>query len=185
MITALINDIEQFLIAVHNSADEWFDKAENLRQFRPQNQGWTIDEILEHIVLTSYFLLVLIEKGGDKALRNIQNRDLAAELENYTFHRDRLDEIGIHKSFNWFRPEHMAPKGEKSLSEIRTELKEQLQKCQEHLAKMSHGEGVLYKMTMSVNDLGKIDVYEYIYFLGKHIERHIAQMCRNETEFYV
>jgi hypothetical protein len=41
---------------------------------------------------------------------------------------------------------------------------------------LSNGEGALYKTTMSVNSLGKIDVYEYIYFLAQHGRRHIGQM---------
>ncbi|MBN8787104.1 MAG: hypothetical protein J0I84_08435 [Terrimonas sp.] len=48
---------------------------------------------------------------------------------------------------------------------------------------MKNGEGVLYKTTMTVNDLGKIDVYEYIYFLAQHGQRHVTQMEKNEAEF--
>ena len=47
---------------------------------------------------------------------------------------------------------------------------------------MPNGEGVLYQTTMSVNNLGKIDVYEYIYFLARHAQRHLEQMERNERE---
>jgi hypothetical protein len=36
---------------------------------------------------------------------------------------------------------------------------------------------------MTVNELGKIDVYEYIYFLGQHGQRHIIQMQKNLIEF--
>jgi hypothetical protein len=36
---------------------------------------------------------------------------------------------------------------------------------------------------MTVNGLGKIDVYEYIYFLARHAQRHITQMVGNEIEF--
>lgn len=36
---------------------------------------------------------------------------------------------------------------------------------------------------MIVNNLGKIDVYQYIYFLSQHAQRHIAQMERNEGEY--
>jgi hypothetical protein len=179
----LISEIEHFLINVQTKVDHWFDKPVDLRRFRPQNQGWTIDEILGHIALTSHFLLIIIEKGAVKALKNVQNKDLQVELQHYDFQRDRLNEIGIYKSFAWIRPAHMEPKGDKSLSEIRLTLKQQLQQCQNILDKLKYGEGVLYKTTMTVNQLGKIDVYEYLYFLGKHAERHIEQMRRNELEF--
>lgn len=36
---------------------------------------------------------------------------------------------------------------------------------------------------MTVNNLGKIDVYEYIYFLAQHGRRHLTQMQKNEEEY--
>ena len=147
------------------------------------NGGWTIDEILEHIKLTNHFLLILIEKGSRKALLNSSQLDLQTELQNYVFHSDKLTEVGLHKSFEWIRPEHMEPKGDTSLDDIRQGLKAQLKQCLDCLDQLKNGEGVLYKTTMTVNDLGKIDVYEYIYFLSQHGLRHIAQMEKNELEY--
>lgn len=77
----------------------------------------------------------------------------------------------------------MEPTGNKLLAEVRHQLKEQVHQCLAILAKLSNGEGVLYKTTMSVNNLGKLDVYEYIYFLAQHARRHIMQMEKNEFEF--
>lgn len=183
LIHALIQEIDTFLQAIYKEADTWFDKAESLRKYVPEDNAWSIDEILEHIVLTNKYLLILVEKGTNKALRNVQNKDLAVELEDYVFHKDRLDEVGFYKSFVWVRPEHMQPKGEKKLADIRDELDTQVLRCRCYLAQLKNGEGILYKTTMSVNQLGKIDIYEYIYFLGKHIERHIQQMKKNELAF--
>ena len=47
---------------------------------------------------------------------------------------------------------------------------------------MKNGEGLLGKTTMTVNELGKINVYECIYFLSLHAQRHITQMINNELE---
>lgn len=77
----------------------------------------------------------------------------------------------------------MEPKGAKSLSEVREQLKGQVSQCFETLEKLKNGEGCLYKTTMSVNNLGKIDVYEYICFLAQHGQRHVTQMARNEQEY--
>jgi hypothetical protein len=182
-IKELIKEIKDFLNVTFESIDLWFDKDENLRQYKPQNSGWTIDQILEHIGLTNHFLLILIDKGTNKALANTSKLDIEEELKTYTFHRDKLTEVGLYKSFNWIRPEHMEPKSEKTLTEVRQQLKEQLSICLTYLDRLKNGEGVLYKTTMSVNELGKIDVYEYIYFLAQHGQRHITQMTKNETEF--
>jgi hypothetical protein len=182
-IQAIIKEIQSFLGDSFSTVDKWFDKEPQLRSYKPTNGGWTIDQILEHIALTNHFLLILIDKGTNKALQNINNIDLEDALQNYVFHKDKLTEVGLYRSFDWIRPEHMEPKGEKTLNEVRIQLKEQLGQCIDCLEKLKNGEGVLYKTTMTVNDLGKIDVYEYIYFLGQHAHRHVTQMEKNEFEF--
>ena len=182
-IKSIIQKIENPLIGVFGGVDQWFDKPETLKHYKPSSNGWTISEILEHIALTSHFLLKLIDKGAAKALKNIHHLDLETELSDYHFEETKLAEIGIHKSFPWMRPEHMEPTGIKPETEVRLEIKSQLERCLNHLKNMPDGQGVLYKTTMVVNDLGKIDVYEYLYFLAKHGERHLAQMQRNEVEY--
>lgn len=179
----IILEIKDSLHDTFGRIDDWFDKSADLRQYQPKNGGWSIDQILEHIGLTNHFLLILIEKGTKKALLNADGLDIQASLEDYQFHRDKLTEIGLHKSFTWIRPEHMEPKGERSLAEIRHQLKDQLNQCLICLDKLKNGEGVLFKTSMSVNDLGKIDVYEYIYFLAQHGQRHLTQIGNNEEEF--
>lgn len=179
----IIIEIKDFLELTFKSIDLWFDKDAELRSYKPQNGGWTIDQILEHIGLTNHFLLILIDKGTNKALANISKLDINEALINYDLQRDKLTEVGLHKSFNWIRPEHMEPKAEKTVVQVRQQLKKQVTQCLDNLEKLKNGEGVLYKTTMTVNDLGKIDVYEYIYFLAQHGQRHITQMTKNETEF--
>jgi hypothetical protein len=182
-IVTLITEIKEALHSSFNEIDQWFDKAADLRAFRPARGSWTINEVLEHIALTNHFLLILIDKGTQKALNNITGADLQHTLSQYTFHRDKLTEVGLHQSFEWIRPEHMEPKGEKTMPEVRALLHDQLHRCIGYLDQLKNGEGVLYKTTMSVNALGKIDVYEYIYFLAQHGNRHITQMQKNEAEF--
>jgi hypothetical protein len=181
-INIVINEIKDTLTTVFAEVDKWFDKPVEVRHYRPVDNGWTINQILEHISLTSYYLLKLIDKGAVKSLKNVNGLDLATELNNYTFEREKLDKIGIYKSFAWIRPQHMEPTGNVSLEEIRNTIIEQKNKCMGYLDSMPNGEGMLYQTSMSVNNLGKIDVYEYIYFLAKHAQRHIEQMERNEKE---
>jgi len=182
-IEKVISDIKILLVDTFATIDTWFDMNAELRNYRPVSNGWTINEILEHIGLTNHFLLILIDKGTNKALQNVHNIDLKAELQNYVFHLDKLTEVGLHKSFAWIRPEHMEPTGDKRLDEVRSQLKDQVSHCLANLDKLKNGEGALYKTTMTVNNLGKLDVYEYIYFLAQHGQRHITQMQKNESEF--
>jgi hypothetical protein len=89
-IQTIITDIKTFLIDTFATIDTWFDKDIELRNYRPTNGGWTINEILEHIGLTNHFLLILIDKGTTKALQNVHNLDLQTELQNHVFHWDKL-----------------------------------------------------------------------------------------------
>jgi hypothetical protein len=182
-IHTLIAEIRAELVQAFSKTDAWFEEEARVRNFRPANGGWTIDEVLEHISITNHFLLILIEKGAQKAMRKAQTESIEEALKTYVFHRDKLTEVGIHQSFPWIRPEHMEPKGERSTAEVRALLHDQLAKCLSILEQLKNGEGILYKTTMTVNELGKIDVYEYLCFLAQHGERHITQMIKNKNAF--
>ncbi|PWN65022.1 DinB family protein [Chryseobacterium phosphatilyticum] len=178
----LIQEIKTHLTSGFDKVDEWFDKDEKTLNFQPSNGGWTVHQILEHIYLTNFFLLILIEKGSKKAMRNYLNLDLQSEIENYSFSKENFGRIGEYGAFEWIRPEHMEPQGKLSLSEIRNLITQQYHQCLLYLNTMKNGEGVLCKTTMTVNGLGKINVYEYIYFLSLHAQRHLTQMKNNELE---
>ena len=66
------------------------------------------------------------------------------------------------------------PTGNTPLSEVRSEIREQLNRCLIHLELLKNGEGMLYKISMSVNGMGKLDVYQVIYFLALHIKKTFA-----------
>lgn len=183
MIKEVIQHISDVLQNTFNEVYIWFDKSAVLQNYLPKNGGWSITQILEHIGLTNHFLLILIEKGKKKALKNLHNLNLEEELAQYRFGSNKLEDVGKHLSFGWIRPEHMEPNGTKTLSEVKAQLATQLQQCQDALTEMPNGEGILYKTTMTVNELGKIDVYEYIYFLAMHAQRHIEQMEKIEQEW--
>ena len=182
-LTIFIAEINIFLHETFNEIDVWFDKEENIRLYKPKNGVWSIEQILEHIGLTSFYLLKLIEKGTLKALKNPNKAEIKEALSKYEYNKAKLENIGQHKSFAWIRPEHMEPLSKKTPNEVRAELKNQLQDCLNYLEKLKNGEGIMIKTTMTVNDLGKIDVYEYIYFLAQHAARHITQMQKNEAEY--
>ncbi|MDB5234230.1 MAG: hypothetical protein JWR44_1223, partial [Hymenobacter sp.] len=68
--TQLIAEINQKLATDFGQLDGGFAAPAPLRSYRPARGGWTIDEILEHVALTNHYLLILIEKGAAKALKN-------------------------------------------------------------------------------------------------------------------
>lgn len=161
----------------------WFDIGNGLLNYSPGRKKWSIREILEHVCLTNHYLLKLIRKGAAKAIEKAKKEDFTMLLDGYDLDWVKLEPIGIHRSFEWIRPEHMQPGGRMPVHEIRTILELQLQECLLLLNRLQNGEGVLYKTMMSVNNLGKIDVYHYIYFLVQHAKRHLSQIEKMEVEF--
>lgn len=55
-------------------------------------------------------------------------------------------------------------------------MREQQKECLDLLSQMPNGEGSLYLVRMSVNNLGKINMYQWLCFLALHAKRHITQI---------
>ena len=179
----LIN-LKRELIRTFAVVDEWFDKDHTLRCHKPSSGGWSVNEVLEHVMLTNHFLLIIIMKGREKALKKRETLS-GSEIvpENYSLSNSALLEIAQPNAFVWQRPEHHLPSGQKPLYKIRHEIRDQLDECLITLELLPNGEGVLHQTTMSVNNLGKLDVYQYVYFLALHAQRHIKQMDKIKHEF--
>jgi DinB superfamily len=183
MIKDVLQKISKDIETIFDNVNTWFNMADDLLDYIPSNEGWTIRQILEHISLTNHYLLILIRKGARKALERSKNKSFHELALTYDLDWDRLHAIGMHKSFEWNRPAHMEPTGSPLLSEVKITLKSQREECLDILYQMAGGEGILYKTTMTVNHLGKIDVYHYIYFLVQHAKRHLSQMEKIKAEF--
>jgi len=183
MIYNVITRIRDELIKTFDDLFSWFKSEEKLLDYPPANGGWTIRQILEHISLTNHFLLILIRKGAMKSIEIATGSSYTDLLVDYDLDWDKLKLIGEHRSFEWNRPIHMEPTNDVLLIDIKAKLNEQMQECVSLLSQIPNGEGVLYKTMMSVHNLGKIDVYHYIYFLVQHINRHLTQMRKVKTEF--
>lgn len=77
----------------------------------------------------------------------------------------------------------MEPTGSPSSSEVRATLHRQLGECLILLERLDGGIGALCRVTMIVNDLGKIDLYQWLYFLAQHARRHLQQMAAIEESW--
>jgi hypothetical protein len=180
VITILTGEIE----LVFSELMPWFETTGPLRAFRSSGEEWTINQILEHICLVNHYLLILIDKGVQKALKRTDRTKIEREFVRYELSSPLLEDIGINNSFEWKSPQHMVPTGARSPGQIRDDLHEQKARLMDYLVMLKYGEGVLCKTSMSVHSLGKLDVYQYIYFLLKHMRRHIQQMEGIEKEYY-
>lgn len=185
MISDIINKIKIEYDRIFAELDNWFDVDDELLNYPPTGGGWNIRFILEHISLTNHFLLILIRKATAKAIAQSKKADISNLTSDYDLDWNKLKQIGIHQSFNWNRPEHMEPTGVTDLVEVKSTLYRQKNEALSCLNQLKNGEGKLYKTMMTVNNLGKIDVYHYIYFLVQHAKRHIGQMEKIKTEFII
>jgi hypothetical protein len=182
--TTLLTEVKSYLSSTFVLVDRWVEEPAALRAYRPADLGWTVNEVLAHIGLTNHCLLILIQKGIIKALANTQGRDLAAELATYRFPYEKLAAIGTLHGFEWARPDHMEPHlNQLTLPAIRQQLRDQLSQALSYLDQLPNGEGLLHQTTMSVNNIGKLNAYEYCYFLAQHARRHLTQMQENAAEF--
>jgi hypothetical protein len=164
--------VRETTINVFDELDTWFDKAEAIRSFKPSPEEWSINENLEHITLTSHFLMIVIKNGVEKCLKRAQNQPIPEGESDLDF----MAAIGVNDSFYWHRPEHMIPKGEKPIGQIREIMRQQQSECLQLLDSMPNGEGKLHKVRMSVHELGKIDMYQWLYFVALHAKRHHQQI---------
>jgi len=158
--------------------DAWFDESPEVLGFRPRDDAWTGAEILEHVTLTNHFLMLVIRKSTEKALKRAgRGVTVAAEGESDL---GRLEPIGQRGSFAWKRPGHMIPTGSKSMAEVRELMRSQRDECLAFLDRLGSGEGSLCLVRMSVNGSGHLDIYQWLYFLAQHAIRHLAQLAANE-----
>jgi len=171
------NLIRAELVTTFSALDQWFDRPLELLYFQPK-KGWTIAQVLEHIHLTNHFLLLTLNKQATRAVERANRGDTIppepSDLE-------ALNVIGVRGSFSWERPEHMEPTGDTSLSEIRRLLYAQKETCLQLLELLNNGVGRLVTLTMSVNQLGKIDLNQWAYFLVQHARRHLDQLTEIEN----
>lgn len=178
----IISRLKKEIDEVFNQLNEHLIASENQTDNQAAQGKWTIQQILEHVSLANHYLLKLIRKGSEKAVRKRNLRDLEKEITEYNFNNPNLNTIADTASFQWESPAHMIPKGAPS-EEILGRFVHQRESLSEILEKLKNGEGILHKTTMSVNHLGKLDVYQYIYFLLLHARRHIKQIKKISKDF--
>lgn len=178
-----IHGIEDELKQTQSELHIWFDREPALLAYIPR-EGWSVPQILEHVSLTQHYLLILIRKGRARALElAAKPGKLETALSEFRPDAARLDAIADPGAFEWMRPEHMEPTGTADLAEVSGKLDVQFAECRQALFDLGRGEGLLYLTTMTVNGLGKLNVYEYVLFLCKHAQRHVEQLRRVEKEY--
>ena len=136
--------------------------------------AWNIAQHLEHVCLANHFLLLTIQKG----CRTARRRAAATPIPEAESDLELLAPIASPGAFDWPPPSHMLPTGRAPLSELRARLDGQRELCLRLLGGLLRGEGRLCRIYMSVNGLGKLDMYQWLYFLAQHIRFHLTLISR-------
>lgn len=174
--------VRQALSSVASRLDGWFDASGTVLTEKPLDKSWSVAENLEHVALTNHFLLKIIRRHVGKALSRA-SEGATAESESNRF--EDISAVRDRVSFYWKNPEHMMPSGKTPLGEVRTELRLQFSECQQLLDSMKEGEGHLNRVNLTVNNLGKLNMYEWLYFLSQHAMRHEDKISQAHPDRFV
>lgn len=156
-------------------ADRYFNQSTDRLRARPDlPEGWSVAEHLEHLRLVNHFLLLTIGKGCQKALKRAARQPLPEGESDLS----ALAPIADPAAFDWQPPGHMLPGPVGDLCELRAALRSQLEYCLELLESIREGEGRLCSIGMSVNRLGRLDMYQWLYFLAQHVRYHLNLLDR-------
>ncbi|GFO67109.1 hypothetical protein GMLC_06880 [Geomonas limicola] len=155
---------------VFAALDHCFDESEEWLRTRPEYpEAWSVAEHLEHLRLANHYLLLTIDKGCRKALK----RAARQPIPRTTSELAPLAPIADPHAFPWLPPQHMLPGPVGDLAELRRQLRGQLGHCLELLELLPAGAGRLCTIRMSVHELGKLDLYQWFYFLAQHVRYHL------------
>lgn len=158
-----------------------FSAAFPLLTFVPTPSRWSIGQILEHVTLTNHFLLLVIEKQVRRALKRAAQGHVPPPSDSFTL--EPIEDVGRWGAFTWIRPSHMEPSPSPDLPSVQNRLVEQKRLCLALLENTSSGEGALVTVRPSVNDLGRLNMYQWLYFLAQHARRHGTQILQNQASY--
>jgi hypothetical protein len=168
-----VERVHSALSQVFSELDAWFERDAIALEYRPEYDGaWAILEHLEHVSLANHFLLLTIKKGCRTCVRRAAGAAVSAGESDL----DLLAPVAVPGEFMWDPPGHMVPTGIPSAGEVRAELSAQRVECLGLVEAMERGEGRLYSIRMSVNRLGRLDMYQWLYFLAQHARYHLRWM---------
>lgn len=151
--------------------------AEYLHHRPAYADAWSVAEHLEHVSLVNHFLLLTIGKGVATAVRRARTRPVPPGVSDLVL----LAIIADPAAFPWEPPGHMLPTGARPVTEVRALLTSQHGECLGLLERMGAGEGKLCSFRMSVAGRGKLDMYQWLYFLTRHGCWHLEFLAQRDA----
>ena len=170
-IEKVILQIRRDLIRSISGLDAWFDKDHTLLELRAADGTKTVRELIEEVAGINRHLLGLIDQARTTAAKE----DLSEiPADEYCLMVEEINDALMGRPFEWQLSNQ--PLTKPSLEEVRYEIREQLDRCLIHLELLMEGEGNPFKTDLSVANIGRLDVYQSIYFLALHVRRFLCEL---------
>lgn len=176
--TSTITTTRIELTNAFNRLFDVFSIREDVLYHQPLNGGWSIYEVLEHVVLANHFLLRIVNKQAEKAMLQANRNGSKCNGQPYSLNTATLKNMGMNGSYIWVPQRYTEPGGDTALLELKISLHDQLNQAIELL-----GNEKLLKAIEDSYVAGKIDALHYLYFLAQHMQRHLGQVSRLKKEF--
>ena len=145
--------------------------ARDALDHRPEPGSWTGREVLEHVHLTDHYLFVLADKLADKsAARAARGMSWPARPATFSLFASAA-------TVSWPHPQHMTPGGGVEGARLAADLRSDLARAEELLARFPDGQATLHTIRFSVVD-ARLDLVQLLAFAGLHGWRHLRQLER-------
>ena len=173
-----ITTLKRDLIRSFAVLDSWFDKDDDFLDFRPPD-GKCVREIFAGALNTTEALMKVIDKGSDRA-RIISSHDEGRDAMHYELNLG-LEEKNATDLLATLFTENGKSDVCRSLPEIRSELRDNLDRCLCHLELLKNGEGVLFNTNFEESN--SIDFYQCIQLLSMALKKHTNHLVNAEYQF--
>lgn len=170
--------IRMELITTFNQVLDVFTIREDVLYYKPSNDGWSIYQVLEHIMLANHFLLRIVDKQAERALHVAGSFGQTHSAKSYSLDVNKLKRMELAGSYVWVPQQYTDPAGDMPLLQLKMTLHDQINRCLGILQNKRLMEAII-----RTHEATKTDALHYLYFLVQHMQRHLQQVQRVKLEF--
>jgi hypothetical protein len=170
--------IRNELTSAFNRVFDVFTVREDVLYYQPSNGGWSMYQVLEHVVLANHFLLCIVNKQADRAMQLAKVVGRENETQTYMLDANKLKKMELTGSYVWVPQRYTEPAGDMPLLQIKMSLHDHMNQSLELL----ENDKVLEAIARTY-EAGKLDALHYLYFMIQHMRRHLHQAQRLKQEF--
>jgi len=172
-----ITTLKRDLIRSFAVLDSWFDKDDDFLDFRPPD-GDSVREVFARALNTGEAVMKIIDAGGHQA--RVMSLDKVENATDYELKLSLEEKNATNLLATFFTGDGQLNSC-KSLPEIRSELRDQLDRCLCHLELLRNGEGALFNADFDASD--SIDFYQCVQLLSIALKGYASVLTVAENQF--